>query len=85
MTFFSVLLSLMLEQYRPVNENHWTQRLMRYWIDRVPNYCDTGEITSAKVAIIVLILPPVLLVLMIHLWLIYQLPLLALAWNILIV
>ena len=85
MTFFSVLLSLMLEQYRPVNANHWTQRMMRYWIDRVPNYCDTGEISSAKVTIMVLIIPPVMLVLMIHLWLIYQMPLLALAWNILIV
>ena len=64
MTFFSVLLSLMLEQYRPVNANHWTQRMMRYWIDRVPNYCDTGEISSAKVTIMVLIIPPVMLVLM---------------------
>jgi adenosylcobinamide-phosphate synthase len=85
MTFFSVLLSLILEQYSPVGPNHWTQRLMRAWIDRVPNYCDTGEETSAKVAITVLIIPPVTFVLMVHLWLIYQLPILALAWNILIV
>jgi adenosylcobinamide-phosphate synthase len=85
MSFISVLLSLMLEQYRPVGPNHWVQRLMKFWIDRVPNYCDTGEETSAKVAIIVLIVPPVLFVLMVHLWLIYQLPILALAWNIFIV
>ena len=85
MTFISVLLALMLEQYRPVGNNHWVQRLMRYWIDRVPNYCDTGEETSAKVAITVLLFPPVLLVVMVHLWLIYQLPILALVWNVFIV
>ena len=85
MTFFSVLLSLILEQYFPVGPHHWMQRLMRTWIDRVPNYCDTGEETSAKVAITVLIIPPVVFVLMVHLWLIYQLPIFALAWNILIV
>jgi adenosylcobinamide-phosphate synthase len=85
MTFFSVLFSLILEQYAPVGEKHWSQRLMRYWIDLVPNYCDTGEQTSAKIAIAVLILPPVLIVLMVHLWLIYHFPLLAFAWNILIV
>jgi adenosylcobinamide-phosphate synthase len=85
MTFISVLLALMLEQYRPVGNNHWVQGLMRYWIDRVPNYCDTGEETSAKVAITVLLFPPVLLVVMVHLWLIYQLPILALVWNVFIV
>lgn len=85
MTFISVLLALMLEQYRPVGTNHWVQRLMRHWIDRVPNYCDTGEETSAKVAITVLLVPPVLLVVMVHLWLIYQLPILALVWNVFIV
>ena len=85
MTFISVLLALMLEQYRPVGNNYWVQRLMRYWIDRVPNYCDTGEQTSAKVAITVLLVPPVLLVVMVHLWLIYQLPILALVWNVFIV
>jgi adenosylcobinamide-phosphate synthase len=85
MTFFSVLFSLIFEQYYPVGSDHWTQRLMRYWIDRVPNYCDTGEETSAKVAITVLLVPPVLFVLMVHLWLIYHFPLFALAWNILIV
>jgi adenosylcobinamide-phosphate synthase len=85
MTFISVLLSLILEQYRPISPTHWTQRLMQYWIDRVPNYCDTGEQTSAKVAIVVLILPPILFVLMVHLWLIYQMPILALVWNVLIV
>jgi adenosylcobinamide-phosphate synthase len=85
MTFFSVLISLILEQYYPVGYEHWSQRLSRFWIDRVPNYCDTGEKTSAKVAIIILLFPPVLFVFMVHLWLIYHFPILALGWNILIV
>lgn len=84
MTFLSVLLSFLLEHYRPMHPQHLLQRLIRQWLDHVPNYCDTGERNSAKVALGILLILPALLVLMVHLWLLYQFPLLSLAWNIVV-
>ena len=85
MTFFSVLFALFAEQYRPVGRDHWIGRVFRQWVFVIPNYCDTGEPTSAKISLFVLLFPPVFLVFLVHLWLIYHYPLFALGWNIVIV
>ena len=50
MTFFSVLFALFAEQYRPVGRDHWIGRVFRQWVYVIPNYCDTGEPTSAKIS-----------------------------------
>ena len=85
MTFFSVLFALFAEQYRPVGRDHWIGRVFRQWVYVIPNYCDTGEPTSAKISLFVLLFPPVFFVFLVHLWLIYHYPLFALGWNIVIV
>ena len=85
MTFFSVLFALFAEQYRPVGRDHWIGRVFRQWVFVIPNYCDTGEPTSAKISLFVLLFPPVFFVFLVHLWLIYHYPLFALGWNIVIV
>ena len=85
MTFFSVLFALFAEQYIPVGKDHWIVRICRNWVKKVPNYFDTGEADSAKIAIAVLLIPPVMIVLGVHLWLIFNQPLFALIWNVTIV
>jgi adenosylcobinamide-phosphate synthase len=85
MTFFSVLFALFAEQYAPVGKNHWVMRICRYWVMKVPNLFDTGEDDTAKVCITVLLVPPVFVVLGVHLWLVFNYPLFALVWNVMIV
>lgn len=85
MTFFSVLLALIAEQYVPVGKDHWTRRLAQRWIKAISRYSDTGEQGTARLALFLLLMPPVLLVLVVHLILIFTQPLLALVWNVLIV
>lgn len=85
MTFFTVLFALFAEQYAPVGKDYWVARMCRHWVKKIPNYCDTGEAGSAKIAIAVLIIPPVLFVLVVHLWLIFYYPFFALFWNIAVV
>ncbi len=85
MTFFSVLFALFAEQYVPVGKDHWVMRMCSNWVKKVPNFCDTGEADAAKIAIAMLLIPPVFLVFAVHLWLIFNQPLFALFWNVTIV
>jgi adenosylcobinamide-phosphate synthase len=85
MTFFSVLLALIAEQYIPVGSDHWTRRLCTWWLKTISRFSDTGEESAARLALFLLLLPPVLIVLTVHLILIFTQPLLALVWNVLIV
>ena len=85
MTFFSVLFALIAEQYAPVDRSHWTRRLALWWLKKVANFSDTGEVGTARLALFLLIAPPVLIVFAIHLVLIFTQPLLAFGWNVLIV
>jgi adenosylcobinamide-phosphate synthase len=85
MTFFSVLLALIAEQYVPVGHDHWTRRLAAWWLKTISRFSDTGEEGTARLALLLLLLPPVLIVLVVHLILIFTQPLLALVWNVLIV
>lgn len=85
MTFFSVLLALIAEQYAPVGQMHWTRRLVAWWLKTIARFSDTGEKSSARLAMFLLLAPPVVLVLMVHLILLFTQPLFALVWNALIV
>lgn len=85
MTFFSVLLALIAEQYAPVGQDHWTRRLADWWLKVIAKFSDTGEASTARLALALLLVPPVLLVLIVHIILIYVQPILALGWNVLIV
>lgn len=85
MTFFSILLALIAEQYQPVEKDHWSRRLTRTWLDLVAKNIDDGTPSAGRLACIAAWVPPVMLALFLH-WVLFLIqPLLALALNIFIV
>lgn len=85
MTFFSVLFALIAEQYAPVGKDHWTRRLAQWWLKTIANFSDTGEPGTSRLALFLLLVPPVLFVFIVHIIFIFTQPILAFVWNVLIV
>ena len=85
MTFLSILFALIAEQYKPVEKDHWIRRLSKAWLDFVVRNVDSGTERSGRLACLVGFIPPVILVLAIHIILLSIQPLLAFVWNILVV
>ena len=85
MTFFSILFALIAEQYKPVEKDHWIRRLSITWLDSVVKGIDSGSERSGRLACVAAFVPPVLLVLGVHIVLLATQPLLAFVWNVFIV
>jgi adenosylcobinamide-phosphate synthase len=85
MTFFSILFALIAEQYKPVEKDHWVRRLSHAWLDFIVRNIDTGADRSGRLACLAAFIPPVVLVLAVHIILLATQPFLAFLWNIFIV
>ena len=85
MTFFSLLFALIAEQYKPVEKNHWVHRITHGWLDFIVKNIDTGAERSGRLACVAALIPPVVLVLAIHIVLLATQPMLAFIWSVLIV
>ncbi|NCX27030.1 MAG: cobalamin biosynthesis protein CbiB, partial [Burkholderiaceae bacterium] len=90
MTFFSILFALIAEQYRPVTASHWIRRMSAAWLDWVAKEfggkSEQGATpVGARLACLVGFGLPTLLVFVIYLLAYVVSPLLAFAWNIIIV
>lgn len=84
MSFFAVLMALLLEQVRPVGYDNPVHALMRSWARAAGRHLDTGEVVPAWVAWTVAVVLPAVLVAAVHAWLAHLSVLLALAWLVLV-
>ncbi len=85
MTFLSILFALIAEQYKPVEKDHWIRRASQSWLDFIVRNIDTGAERSGRLACLAAFVPPVLLVLAVHIILLATQPVLAFLWSILVV
>ena len=85
MTFISILLALVAEQYKSVEEGHWVRRMTDAWLDWIIRSVDDGRESSARLVCLAAIIPPAVFVLAIHLIFLFTQPVLAFIWNVLIV
>src|SRR5690606_20112682 len=84
MSFFAVLIALLLEQVRPVAYDNPAHALMRSWARSAGRHLDTGEAAPAWVAWAAAVVLPAALVAAVHVWLAHLSVLLALAWLVLV-
>ena len=84
MSFFAVLIALLLEQVRPVAYDNPVHALMRSWARSAGRHLDTGEAAPAWVAWAAAVVLPAALVAVVHVWLEHLSVLLALAWLVLV-
>jgi len=84
MTFLSILFALIAEQYKPVEKDHWIRRASQSWLDFIVRNIDTGAERSGRLACLAAFVPPVLLVLAVHIILLATQPVLAFLWSILL-
>ena len=90
MTFFSILVALIAEQYRPVTASHWIRRMSAGWLDWVAKEfggkSEQGATpVSARLACLVGFGLPTVLVFAVYVFAYIVNPLLAFVWNIIIV
>ena len=84
MSFFAVLMALLLEQVRPVSYDNPAHALMRSWARSTGRHLDTGEAAPAWVAWTAAVVLPSVVVAVVHAWLAHLSLLLALAWLVLV-
>src|SRR5690606_38503356 len=84
MSFFAVLMALLLEQVRPVGYDNPVHALLRSWARSAGRHLDTGEVAPAWVAWILAVVLPALVAAIVHAWLAHLSVLLALAWLVLV-
>jgi|UniRef100_UPI0040480A26 adenosylcobinamide-phosphate synthase len=89
MTFFSILIALIAEQYRPVNAHHWINRLSARWLDWVAlefsGKKDEGASpVGARMACLVAFVLPTFLVFIIYVAFMIAFPILGFLWNVII-
>ena len=83
MSFFSILIALLLEQARPLAAHNPVHRSVRLWADAVARTLDAGEPRQAWVTWSLMIAVPALLAMLVHWLLDHTLGwLLAVMWNI---
>jgi adenosylcobinamide-phosphate synthase len=82
MSFFSVLMALLLEQVRPVGYDNPVHAVMRSWARAAGRHLDTGELAPAWLAWAAAVLLPAVLAAMVHAWLAHLSLVLALAWMV---
>jgi adenosylcobinamide-phosphate synthase len=66
MSFFAILVALLVEQARPMSHNGWWQRALQAWMRWMVRNLDAGEKTQAWLAWLVVTLLPSALVLCIY-------------------
>ena len=84
MSFLAVLLALLLDQARPVDETHPVRRALRRWVDAVRRQLDAGDARSGWLAWGVAVLGPAGLAGLAYLLLAALHPALAFAWLVLV-
>jgi adenosylcobinamide-phosphate synthase len=89
MTFFSILIALIAEQYRPVTAHHWINRLSTRWLDWVAlEFGGKNEEGSspvgARMACLVAFVLPTFLVFVIYVACMIAFPILGFLWNVII-
>lgn len=85
MTFFSVLLALVLEQLRALSPNNPVANLLRFQAETVAHGLDGGKHKHGVLAWLAVVLPWVALTGLVY-WLLYKISfVLAFAWNVVIV
>lgn len=82
MSFFAVLLALLLEQVRPVGQDNPVHVAMRAWVRSAGRHLNTGETAHAWLGWSLAVLFPALVVALVHYWLTQLSLLLALLWMV---
>ncbi|MCA0175294.1 MAG: CobD/CbiB family protein [Proteobacteria bacterium] len=84
MSFFAVLLALLLEQVKPLPRDNWVHELMTRWMAWCGRSFDAGTPLHARIVWVVSVLGPTLLCVGLHLLLAHFSFLLALAFSVLV-
>lgn len=84
MTFFALVLALLIEQLRPLPAANPAHRLLRRYVLRLEGTFDAGRYEQGMIAWLAVIAPPVLIVAGVSIALLHAAPPLALAWNVLV-
>ena len=89
MTFFSILIALIAEQYRPVTAHHWINRLSARWLDWVASEFggkneEGSSPVGARMACLVAFVLPTFLVFVIYVACMIVFPILGFLWNVII-
>lgn len=82
MSFFAVVLALLIEQARPLGRDNWVHLSMRTWVRQVSKSFDTGTVAHAWLAWSAAVLLPALATMLIY-WALLQFSMiLAFAWTV---
>jgi adenosylcobinamide-phosphate synthase len=89
MTFFSILLALIAEQYRPVSAKHWIHRIGARWLDWVAGEFggkteDGASPVGARMACLVAFILPTFFVFIVYVACMLTYPILGFIWNVII-
>ena len=89
MSFFSILLALIAEQYRPVTANHWVRRMSAGWLDWIAKEFGAkreqgASPVGARMACLIAFILPTLIVFGLHIAFMVTYPILAFLLNVLI-
>jgi adenosylcobinamide-phosphate synthase len=90
MSFFSILLALIAEQYRPVTANHWIRRMSSGWLDWVAKEFGAkreqgASPVGARMACLIAFVVPTLAVFILYVVFMLTYPILAFVLNVVIV
>ena len=89
MTFFSILIALIAEQYRPVNANHWIRRMSDRWLDWIAkefggkNQAGATPV-GARIACTIAFILPTVIVFAIYVACMLKYKILGFIWNVII-
>ena len=85
MTFFSILLALLIEQGRALSANNFFYRWIHRWVSFCLKNFDTGGDTHSRTTWLLIVLPPTISVALVYALLVNTSFILAFAWNVFIV
>ena len=89
MTFFSILIALIAEQYRPVNANHWIRRMSDRWLDWIAKEFggknhEGASPVGARIACAIAFILPTFIVFCIYVACMLKYTILGFIWNVII-
>ncbi len=87
MTFFSILVALIAEQYRPVSASHWIHRVGARWLDWIAGEFggkteDGASPVGARIACLAAFILPTFVVFVIYVACMLTYPILGFIWNV---
>ena len=90
MSFLSILLALIAEQYRPVTANHWVRRMSSGWLDWVAKEFGAkreqgASAVGARMACLIAFILPTVIIFVLHVAFMLTYPILAFVLNVVIV